>query len=490
MKRALISILFVWVACSFAAAHAQSGRMVLHPKDSGAGLANPGMGWFLLHYDNNITEYDLELEPSDTLDDFPGLSGIYMRLAWSYIEPEEGKFNWSILDTPAQRWIAKGKQIAFRFTSAEKHADQPYATPEWVRKAGAHGYFFTPGKGVDPQGTSWEPDYDDPIFLEKLDHFLAAAAARYDGSPHVAFIDVGSFGVYGEGHTGSSSRLPYNAATVRTHIDLYRKHFRHTLLAANDDFCAQGRGIETLTYSRTAGLTLRDDSILCNRDDKGHTSAYYSAYLAPLFWPDLPVILESERYGLVMQNGYWNDGARYLDAIEEYHASYATVHWFPREFLAKNSEFLRKANARLGYRLQLVETSWPASVKPGETLSIGYTWRNAGVAPCLPGGHPAITLKDDKNGIVGVFVDEQFDVRSLPVGAPEGAKPIGREVRMLSQSSRPLIGFTLPPRHILKPGTYSIFVSVGDRIGTPRIALPLENEDGSRRYRLGVIRIE
>ena len=145
---------------------------------------------------------------------------------------------------------------------------------------------------------------------------------------------------------------------------------------------------------------------------------------------------------------------------------------------------------RLGYRLQLLEASWPAEVKPGEALLMGYTWRNAGVAPCLPGGHPTITLKDDKSGLVGVFVDEDLDVRSLPVGPPEKATPIGRVARLISQDSRPLIAFSLPPRHILKPGSYSIYISVGDNVGTPRVALPLENEDGSRRYRLGDITIK
>jgi hypothetical protein len=191
-----------------------------------------------------------------------------------------------------------------------------------------------------------------------------------------------------------------------------------------------------------------------------------------------------------MQKGYWADGARYLDAIEDYHASYATVHWYPHEFLAKNRELIRKVNLRLGYRLQLLEASWPAEVKPGEALLVGYSWQNAGVAPCLPGGHPAITLKDEKNGIAGVFVDEEFDMRSLPVGPPGGATPIGREVRPHYQADKPLIAFSLPPRHILKPGLYSIYISVGDSIGTPLIALPLENDDGFRRYRLGSIRIK
>ena len=40
-----------------------------------------------------------------------------------------------------------------------------------------------------------------------------------------------------------------------------------------------------------------------------------------------------------------------------------------------------------------------------------------------------------------------------------------------------------------KPGTYDVFVSVGQRDGTPLIALPLPDDDGKRRYKLGQIRV-
>lgn len=462
-----------------------TGRVVVQPKDTGEALINPAMGWQIHHYDNDIQKYTVNLEPSDTLDDFPGFSCVYIRLAWSFLEPEEGKFNWSIVDTPMQRWVAKGKQVAFRFSCSESSPNQPYATPEWVRKAGAKGHFVS-RKGVDPEGKIWEPDYDDPIFLEKLDHFLAVAAARYDGNPNVAFIDVGSFGVWGEGHTGATSRLPYSSKTVRTHIDLHKKHFKKTLLAANDDFSNQGRGLETLVYARQHGLTLRDDSILV----QGGAQAYHHAYVAPMFWPEVPVVLEGEHYGGSASRGAWADGGRFMDAVEEYHASYATVHWYPREFLAKNAELVRKVNLRLGYRIQLLEASWPETVKRSEGLVMGYRWRNAGVAPCYPGGHPAITLKDAKGGIAGVFVDEDFDVRALPVGPPDRAVPVGREMKSLSQASRPLIPFLLPPPHILKPGAYDLYISLGDRTGTPRLALPLPDGDGAKRYRLGKVLVE
>jgi len=469
-------------ALTFTQTYAQQ-RAVVKPVDTGEALVNPAMGWAFHHYDNNIVRYGLDLEPSDTVDDFPGASVIYLRLAWSYLEPEEGKFNWQIVDTPAQRWIDKGFQVAFRFSCAESDSAQPTATPKWVRDAGAKGYYFKPRAGIDESGKMWEPKYDDPVFLEKLDHFLAAAAARYDGNPNVAFIDVGSFGVWGEGHTHATTRLPYDARTVKLHLDLHKKHFKKTLLAANDDFSNQGRGLETLHYARELGMTLRDDSILVACKEQ----ASHHAYVSDIFWPHLPVILEMEHYGHSVSRGCWQDGGLFLKAIEDYRAAYATVHWYPREFYQKNKKLVDAINLRLGYRLQLLEASWPAEMARDQPLTVGYRWRNAGVAPCYPGGHPAITLKDAKGGIVGVFVDENFDLRTLPTGPAGKALPVGRQEQASSQADRPFISYALPPEPIFKPGAYDVFISVGDKAGTPKIALPLAGNDGHQRYRLGRI---
>jgi hypothetical protein len=476
----------VWLCALVLNLGAQSPRTVVRPPDTGSALINPGMGWMFHHYDNDIARYTVNLAPADGVDEFPGVSSVYIRLAWSYLEPEEGKFNWAIVDTPMQKWIAKGKTVAFRFSTSEGRLSEAYATPRWVEQAGARGYYLEKGRIVE-KGEVWEPDFNDPVYLAKLDRFLAAAAARYDGHPQVAFIDVGSFGVWGEGHTAASTRLPYDTATIRRHIDLHRKHFQRTLLVANDDFALQGRGLETLGYARDHGLGLRDDSILV----QGGEQAYYHAYLACNFWPRVPVILECEHYGSSKKRGAWGDGHLFLQAVEDYHASYATVHWYPREFLKENRELVDRINLRLGYRLQLVEASWPAEVPAGGAITIGYGWRNAGVAPCLAGGHPTLTLKDAQGGIAGVFVDEDFNVRELPVGPPDKAKVIWRVEQKggLAQENKPPLTYALPPRHILKPGAYDVFVSVGTPTGEPVIALPLPGDDGRRRYKLGGIQI-
>ncbi len=465
-RSAAAGLLFC-IELSGSAQASDADRTTVVPPDTGTALVNPGLGWVLHYYDNIPENYGSKLAPADTVDDFPGLTVVYLRIPWSYVEPEEGRFNWSVVDTPAQRWIAKGKQVAFRFSCTESW--MRWATPEWVQKAGAKGYNFKPGQET-PTGPFWEPEYDDPVFLEKLDHFLAAAAKRYDGNPEVAFIDVGSFGVWGEGHTWASTQRKWPARTLIAHIKLHQKHFKKTLLAANDDFAFQGD--EVIAYALANGLTLRDDSILV----QGGTNAYFHAAMAQPFWPKLPVILESEHFGPSRDRGYWKDGAQYLQAVEAYHASYASIHWWPREFLNENKDLVARINRRLGYRLQLVEASWPKQVRVRSPFSIRAQWRNAGVAPCLPGGYPAVTLKDQDGGLVGVFVDEAFDMRNLPVGPPDQAA-------VQRQSS----DFVLP--YNLKPGTYLVFFSVGTATGTPRIALPLAGDDGQHRYRLGTVEV-
>ena len=489
MKSLVLSTLFPLVVFCFSftsIAVAQVNRVIVHPQDNGHALVNPGMGWFFYDYDDDIQRYTVDLAPSDVVSDFPGVSVVYMRLAWSYLEPKEGQYNWAILDTPTQKWVQAGKKVAFRFTTSEGRPDEAggFATPRWVEADGAKGYYLKDGH-IAPSGPVWEPDFNDPIFLAKLDDFLTAAAARYDGNPNVAFIDV-AFGLWGEGHTFSSTKIPYDVATIRRRIDMYKKHFKKTLLVANDDFAIQGRGLETLGYARDQGLALRDDSILVQPGKL----AYYHAYLSYNFWPHVPVILETEHYGGSKERGAWGDGHLFLQAIEDYHASYASVHWYPRKFLGANRDLIHRIDMRLGYRLELEEISWPSKVRAGSSMQIGYRWRNAGVAPCLPGGHPTITFEDDKGGIAGVFVDDDFNVRELPVGQPGESKSIARRVLpYFPQEDKPLITFSLPPDEILRPGTYSVYISVGNQTGSPEIALPLDGDDGHRRYRVGAIQV-
>ena len=330
----------------------------VYPEDTGKALVNPDMGWTMHFYSNILSNYGSKLEPSDTLEDFPGLSVVYLRVPWSFLEPKEGEFNWSLLDTPAQRWISKGKRIALRITASESW--MRYATPRWVEEGGAKGYNFTPGKGVLENGTYWEPDYADPIFLQKLEGFLEVMAERYDGNENVAFIDLGSYGVWGEGHTGASTRLDYDFETKKKHIDLHCKYFKKTLLCINDDYAGSNKiqdEYPIIDYAFSKGLTLRDDSIMVQPPPR----SWYHSEMAQKFWQHFPVILEHQHYGPSVEKKAWSKDL-FLKALEDYHASYMSIHWWPRVFLNDNRDVIDQMNMRMGYRLQLRAASWQKSI--------------------------------------------------------------------------------------------------------------------------------
>ncbi len=291
----------------------------------------------------------------------------------------------------------------------------------------------------------------------------------------------------GEGHTGFSSRLndEQTLAVVKRHIDLHRAHFPHTLLCISDDVAGSstpGRHFPAMDYALSRGVTLRDDSILVQPPPH----SWYHAEMAEAFWPTLPVILEHEHYGPSKARKAWS-GDLLLKSVEDYHASYMSIHWWPREELSETRETVDRINRRLGYRLQLRALSWPDQAVLGKPFLVDMAWANAGVAPCYGGGFPAITLKDEKGGIVSVNVDDSFDVRRLVVGSPghEAVENIRSRFTVALRHHDPA-GDHAPPT---KAAKYTLFVSIGSRDGTPQIALPLPDEDGHRRYKMGQIQL-
>ena len=196
---------------------------------------------------------------------------------------------------------------------------------------------------------------------------------------------------------------------VKKHIDLHVKLFHHTLLCISDDVAGPSRPgwhFPETDYAISKGVTLRDDSILVQPPP----NSWYHAEMAQAFWPHWPVILEHEHYGGSKARGAWS-GDLLVKSVEDYHASYMSIHWWPRVELSENRETIDRINRRLGYRLQLKSMTWPATIAAGRPFTVETSWANAGVAPCYGGGFWTLTLKDEKQGIAAVLVDEGFNVR-------------------------------------------------------------------------------
>ena len=141
------------------------------------------------------------------------------------------------------------------------------------------------------------------------------------------------------------------------------------------------------------GLTLRDDSILVQPPPR----SWYHAEMAQAFWPHWPVILEHEHFGASKERGAWGDGSLLLKAVEDYHASYLSIHWWPRVELEENRGLIERINRRLGYRLQLREIDLAgrgghrAAVHGGQCL--GQCRRRPVLSGRLHGAHASRTKR-------------------------------------------------------------------------------------------------
>ena len=92
-------------------------------------LANPDKGWYHHMLDNGIGKYLIQ-DDSELLA-FPGMDHLYLRLAWAYLEPEEGIYDWSYIDDIVDKYVPMGYQISFRI-SCKETGGKPNSVPEEI----------------------------------------------------------------------------------------------------------------------------------------------------------------------------------------------------------------------------------------------------------------------------------------------------------------------------------------------------------------------
>ncbi len=238
-------------------------------RDDKTVLKNPHKGWYVHYVDNGFTRpfYRDSIPAGDHLADVPGLNHLYIRFDWQDVEPAEGKWNWRPIDEIIREWAPYGYRFALRLCTYEVNSHLEYATPAWVCAAGAAGRRIERISAFDGQPECcWEPDYGDPVFLARLENLMRAYGAHYNGHPLIEFVDVGTFGTFGEGHTGGGNGRQYDAAVIKRHIDLHTRYFPDTRLLVNDDMLRHPAGGEQVfqlaQYCAGLGLGIRDDSAL------------------------------------------------------------------------------------------------------------------------------------------------------------------------------------------------------------------------------------
>jgi hypothetical protein len=488
------STAFILAACiaTLQASESLNRNIVLHDltsaQDAGRVLVNPHKGWYHHFPDNHPNKYQIARD-ADLLE-FPGMDHLYIRLAWAYLEPKEGQFEWAVVDRIIEKWTGHGLGIAFRISCKETSTDrieQQFATPRWVMEAGANGGHYRMGKITGPDGP-WEVDYGDPIFLAKLEKFLAAFAARYDGNPWLRYLDIGSIGDWGEGHCWAGSRKDLSFEVRKRHVDLHLKYFKRTPLVISDDYVhALNDSAERARLHQhilSNAISYRDDSIMVD-GNFSHSGDRFTVRSPELFadaYRFTPTVLELEHYGKVKSLGNWEPkpGSAsfqfgkgktgpdfFRGAIELLHATYIGYHGDAREWLTDNPELTKELLNRCGYWLFPKSIELPESLVPGATVPLTLRMENRGAAP----PYAPYELRVKFSGAGTNFTKAlAADCKAWLPGSP-----------VLSRYE-----LTLPPN--LKAGSYEVAVGLFDLSqGKPRVvdfALKLSLRDPEGYYTL------
>ena len=124
-------------------------------------------------------------QPLRTVLDDPDVDGVTLRQDWASLEPTEGNFDFSYLDSAVAACSAAGKQVLLRIGTQS-------AKPAWVTDAvvAAGGSFFS---FIDTDGnTVTIPVFWDPTFLAKKTAMIAALGAHFADNPSIKVV-VASF---------------------------------------------------------------------------------------------------------------------------------------------------------------------------------------------------------------------------------------------------------------------------------------------------------
>jgi hypothetical protein len=360
--------------------------ITVFPEDSNEVLRNPGKGYILYNARNEVPElWQL------------AVAG-YARIDWHMLQPKsENEYDWSAIDVPLEACKKHGLKMTFGIMNANS-VNPGLDVPQWVYDAGAkyvekriHNYL----KDVWYERKRF-PIWDDPVFLEKLDNFVAALAARYNGDPDIEYIENRAYGNWGEWHQIDIDTTPPSDATLRRIVDMYADRFTRTrLIIPTNTVCQSDLPEPFAQYAvDQRGYGLKREGLVTLPD-----SMYGVQYC------DGKAPAEGEwqsSYRDFQQTGRWSD--EYIDhTFRVGKFTYYNLGYFGGDsaaYWADKAEQIRYWANRMGYWFRLTEASYPANLGNGSTETVVLKFRNDGIAPIYIRAHVKLALLDEAYNVL------------------------------------------------------------------------------------------
>ena len=396
----------------------------------------------------------------------------YQRYNWDQIESSAGHYDFSLIDGE----IAKAKQRHGRFgmrvmalcqgCPGHMYMGAGSSIPDDLADAANPLIGSAPGDS----DKYIIPDWNSQAYLDRLDALVKAIAARYHDEPHFGWVDVFSYGNWGEFHLYPFNQPggPYDHSqtaitddNARLIVQRAAAAFSNKLLVLNSENpAALAEGVGT----KAPPIGIRVDC-LGSDDLAGGGAAIDAVPAAKNRWRTAPFITEW------CQENIGSSGADLFiqgeQQVRDYHISMLSSGNFQSDPTSPgDAAAFRKANVEAGYRLRT--SSIEIRLASDGTIQVTSQWKNDGVAPTYLPWKVMVGIDGPKKSEVALKVD-------LRKVMPDAA---------LSDDEAVTVSGGIPS------GKYQVYLRIEDTEGVSLpLQLAMEGKNAAGDYQLGSVTV-
>jgi len=450
----------------------QTEFVTVYPQTNDDYFTNPGIGWQRMEYNNPPL-----LEETVT---YPTREDI----SWQSLNPGQGQYDWSALDTKMQRASDNGQLFSFRIYTMQGESWGGHHVPQWVLNI---------DNSIIQGG---DPNYSNCTYQTYWGMFVNELRLRYDGNPNIAFIDISGYGNFNE----------WSWTDDQTFWD--------------DDYMNPG-SLDGQARVRLADMFIggNDNSHSCvdSNGNTQNTSYNYIGFQSTQLVMPFAGIQQSTRYVAVRRNDV---GLRYdclgrdatLDKIDDVIEDIWRTAPIVFEFCSNLSTSVNVMNTaenllnlshgvlihenleeprdelpverlltNVGYRYQLSQAVYDSNAAAGDTISVSMSWQNVGTSPAYTSMGYDFALHVyllDSNG--NTVVDH---TSNATVTAWMPAHPLPGDAPFY------LLGEQVQIPESLQDGDYELRVAIINTVTNEPINLAIQGGDALGRYLVGDVSV-
>jgi len=327
----------------------------------------------------------------------PDSKVFFFSARWKDLEPAKGVYRWEIVEEKLETARTLGCTAIVRCSPYALHPDDD--VPAWFRA----------DYQEVPEFAFWRVDPQTTPYAEHWAAFIAAFAARFDGHPVIASVDMTIVGAWGEG--GGTEYL--READIRRIVDAYLDGFKRTPLQALLHDPASMKIIRDRRGKVGFRVDCLGDMGGFHGDRWSHMTDFYPQNIQNFSmgdaWERAPVVFEA----------CWHMNDWYIQGWDLDYIVEESLKWHISSFNNKGTivpepwkDKVERWLKKMGYRFELRKFTYDSEVPAGGELRIEALWANVGVAP-LYNRYPLVVRLVGK-GRTHVFVSKEDPREWLP----------------------------------------------------------------------------